>query len=177
MIQKNDGKINEIIYNLTVYNEGNSQLYVTYRQLKHLIKELLKANETTKYIRINPFYVNDKLNLQAEYDEYMFYMECRSDFTTDDLKAHWSSCMDHIYDIPHKVKQYDDMNEEEQRKARTLYPICNFNDVENYRVHLIDFVKYLDELLPVLLEDVAERGDISYGDLAFGYFCFEIHSG
>ena len=176
MIQKKEGKINEIIYNFTVYNERNARLDVTYNQLLHIIQELLKADETSKYIRINPFYVNGKLKRQLEYDEYMFYMECRADFTEVDLKSHWSKCMDNIYDIPHKIKQYDDMNEEEQRKAKTLYPLCNFGDVEKFHLYLINFRNYLNELLPVLLEDAVKKLNISYDDLAFGYFCFEIHS-
>lgn len=177
MIERQDGEINNIVFNFTVYNNDENRYYPTIDGLQLLIDRINESETTTKYIRFNPFYRNSKLNGQIEYDDYMFYIECRDDFTQNDLKSHWTKCMDNIYDIPHDVTPYDDFSDDKQKMARILYPLCKNNDVESFHKHLDDFKGYLNELLPMLFEDAIKKLNLTQEDLAFGYFCFEVHSG
>lgn len=175
-MQKKEGKINEIIYYNTVYNEGNSCFYPTIDHLAHLIDKIIEANDTTKYIRFIPFYRNYKTNRQMELDDYMFYLECREYFSEDDLKSHLAECMDRSYDVPHEVKKYDEMSDKEKRYANIMYPLCKKNDIKSYRGFLSSYKSFLDELIPILFEKAMDEMGLSLEDLAFGFFCFEVHS-
>lgn len=177
MITRKEGSINNLIYDKTIYNNNTSKIYLTINQFEFLIKDLLCINETTLYIKFNPFYVNSKLNCQIEFDDYMFYMECREDFTSDDMKEHWTNCMDHIYDIPHEIEQYDEMDNDKKRMARILYPICKVGDYKSFHNYLDNYREYLNELLPILFNEAIDKLELSVDDMAFGYFCFEVNSG
>lgn len=177
MIKRKKGLINEIIYNETVYNNNQNRFYPAILELNHLIDKIIEAKATTEYVRIIPFYINSKLNGQVEFDEYMFFIMCQDDFTEVEFKEHLTSCMDHIYDIPHDVEQYDDMSEEKKRDARIRYPICKNGDYETYIQYLLRYKEYLNELIPILFDKVVKKLNLSQDDMAFGYFCFEVHSG
>ena len=176
MIKKKQGAINELIYNQTIYNDGENCMFPSLIGIERIIKELNLIQSTCNYIRFIPFYRNAKLNCQIEFDDYMFYLECREDFTKEELEAHWTQCMDHVYDIPHEVKQYKDMSESEKRQARTLYPVCRHGDYQKFHEYLNRYKEYLNELIPLLFEKVIEGLNLSQDDMAFGYFCFEVHS-
>ncbi len=60
MIKKGKGKINEIVYNNTVYNNGENIYYPTISNLKGILDEIISSNLTTEYIRITPFYINEE---------------------------------------------------------------------------------------------------------------------
>lgn len=176
MVEKKEGLINELVYNQTIYNNGENRIYPELLGLKGLIKKMSELKATTAYIRFNPFYCNSRLDCQIEYDDYMFYMECRDIFTMEEQEAHWTQCMDNIYDIPHELEQYKDMNENKKRMARILYPICKNGDYESFHNHLNVYENYLNELIPLLFSKAIENLKLSQEDLAFGYFCFEVDS-
>ncbi|MEG1461949.1 hypothetical protein [Anaerorhabdus sp.] len=177
MIEKKEGIINGIIHDNTAYNNSNNRYYPTINGLKFLIEELLSVNETTLYIKFNPYYVNSKLNCQIEFDEYMFYMECRDDFTEAELEEHWTRCMDNIYDIPHEIEQYKNMSEDRKKQAQILYPVCKHGDYQAFHKYLNNYKEYLNELIPMLFEKAKDNLNLTQDDMAFGYFCFEVHSG
>lgn len=177
MIEKKEGSINEFIFNQTVYNTGANAIYPTIMNLIYIIKKISEIDATTKYIKFNPFYKNSKLNCQIEYDDYMFYMECRDAYTLEELESHWTQCMDRIYDIPHEVQQYKDMSDDDKKQARILYPICKHGDYQKFHEYLNDYLEYLDELIPLLFGKAIESLNLNQEDMAFGYFCFEVHSG
>lgn len=167
MILKKEGIINEIIYNNTVYNNGENRYYLTINDLDYLITNIIETNKTTQYIRFTPFYINYKLNRQIEFDEYMFYLECRAHFSEDELKNHLSEC---------SGKNYVELSEDERIRAYTLYPLCKNNDIIKFKELLISFKVYLNELIPFLFNKVREETNLSLDDMAFGFFCFEVHS-
>lgn len=167
----------KLIYNQTVYNNGENRIYPNIMGMYLLIKKLNAIDETCNYIRFNPFYKNAKLNCQFEFDDYMFYMECRDNFTEQELEKHWTKCMDNIYDIPHEIKQYKDMNEYEKKQVQILYPVCKHGDYQTFHKYLNDYKEYLNELIPMLFEKVKDSLNLSQEDIAFGYFCFEVYSG
>ncbi len=159
--------IKDLIHINTMYNSGKNRYYPTLDNIVFLITQIIEAKTTTEYVRFNPFYVNAKLNRQIEFDDYMFYIECREHFTEEELINHLSECVG---------KNYNKMSEEEIRRARILYPLCKFSDVEKYRELLLSFTAYLNELIPILFNKAKTEMNLSLGDVAFGYFCFEVHS-
>lgn len=176
MIEKKEGSINEIIYNNTVYNDGKNHFYPTVDQLAYIIDKIIETEDTTKFIRFIPFYVNYKVNKQMEFDEYMFYLECRESFSEDDFKNHLAECMDKNYDVPHKVKKYDELSDGEKKYANIMYPLCQKNDIETYKKLLLTYRNYIAELILCLFEKARKELTLSVDDLAFGYFCFEVNS-
>ena len=175
MLLKKEGKVNELIYNNTVYNEGNSRHYLMISDLMHLMDRIVETNETTNYLRITPFYINAKLGEQMEFDDFMFYIECRERINSEDIKNHLSECMGRDYDISHTVKEYDDMSDEDKHYAHTMYPLCEKSDIKEFQKAIIAYKAYLVELIAILFEKV--KIQVESIDYAFGCFCFEIHSG
>lgn len=167
MIIQKEGIINEIIYRNTVYHNGEYKIYPTISELKNLIQEIIRSKATTKYIRFTPFYSNAKLNQQIEFDEHMFYIECREQVDGKSLENHIGLCLG---------KDYVDMDDEEVRLGKILFPLCKNNDTETYRKSLEAYVEYFDELLPRLMEMSKSMMKLKNEDLAFGHFCFEVQS-
>lgn len=177
LIKKKEGAINELIYNQTVYNNGKNCLFPNLNNLNIIIEGINLIQSTCRYIYFNPFYYHAKLKCQIEFDDYLFYMECRDDFTEEELENHWTQHMDHIYDVPHEVKQYKEMSEAEQKQARILYPVCRHGDVQKFHEYLNRYQEYLyDELIPLLFKQATDMFKLSQEDMAFGYFCFEVFS-
>ena len=168
MIDKKEGIINEIIYDNTVYNNAQYRLYPTIIELKRIIKEIIDSESTTSYLRFTPFYLNSKGSLQIEFEDYMFYFECREQVDDNDISEHIASCME---------IEADEMDNEQKRIANILYPLCCHDDVNHYRINLENYLDYLDELIPQLMNIVRDKTKISNDEISFGYFCFEVHSG
>ena len=80
------GEINEIVYNNTVYYNGKHKIYPTITELKGILDEIISSDSTTEYIRITPFYINEEVDMQIEFEEFMFYIECRDGFDEKDQK-------------------------------------------------------------------------------------------
>lgn len=167
MIPKKQGIINEIVYQNTVYNGGCNRYYPTISDLVFLIAKIIESNDTTEYIRFNPFYVNYRLDRQIEFDEYMFYLECRDHFSESDQRKHFSENIG---------KDYDEMSEEENEIANILYPLCTRKDTERFKELLISYKTYLNELIPFLFNKAKTEMNLGEDDIPFGFFCFEVHS-
>lgn len=43
------------------------------KRVKSILEEIINSNSTTDYIRITPFYINEQLNHQIVFEEYMLY--------------------------------------------------------------------------------------------------------
>jgi hypothetical protein len=167
MILKKQGIINEIVYQNTVYNGGQNRYYPTISDLVFLITKIIEANETTEYIRFNPFYVNYKLDRQIEFDGFIFYLECRENFSENDLRAHLSENIG---------KDYGEMSDEEKRISNILYPLCRIKDTERFKELLLSYKTYLNELIPFLFNKAKTEMNLDENDMPFGFFCFEVHS-
>lgn len=70
MIEKKSGMINEIVYNNTVYYNGKYRYYPTITDLKSMLDEIISSKSTTDYLRITPFYINELLDMQIEFEEW-----------------------------------------------------------------------------------------------------------
>ncbi|QAY65239.1 hypothetical protein [Paenibacillus protaetiae] len=167
-MERKEGVVNEIIYENTAYHNGKYRYYPTITGLKSLIKEIIESNSTTNYIRVTPFYVNEKIDRQIEFDDYMFYMESRDQFDDNDLKEYIGACVG---------REYADLNSEEVEYGQVLYPLFKNEDVATFQKALGAYLHFLDVLIPKLMEISRLKMALVQDDLAFGYFCFEVHSG
>lgn len=168
MIIKKEGRINEIIYEHTTYHSGKYRLYPTITDLNDILEKIIKSKSTTEYIRINPFYMNERVDMQIEFEEYMFYLECREEFDEKEVENHVFDCLD---------THYETISIKELEMGKILYPLCKYSDVGHFNLSLEKYRKYLEELLPRLFEIAKRKMKLKDDDLAFGYFCFEVHSG
>ncbi|MFF2876267.1 hypothetical protein ACFVR2_08095 [Gottfriedia sp. NPDC057991] len=148
MLKRNKGKINEIIYNSTAYYKGKYRYYPTITDLNCILDKIISSDSTTDYIRITPFYINEQLNMQIEFGEYMFYLEC--------------------LDSVDKQRALTDL-----RLGAILYPLCRKNDVNSYK-NALEKYKDLKEILPKMMVIAKLEMVLKEEDIAFGYFCFEI---
>ncbi|OAB30170.1 hypothetical protein PMSD_20475 [Paenibacillus macquariensis subsp. defensor] len=167
-MEKKEGIVNEIIYDNTAYHNGKYRYYPTITNLKNLVRKIIESNSTTNYLRFTPFYINERVDRQIEFDDYMFYMECRNQFDDHDLKEHIGACVG---------REYTGMNSEEVMCGHVLYPLCKHEDVSTFKKALEAYVQFLDVLIPKLMEISRSTMALVEDDLAFGYFCFEVHSG
>lgn len=163
-----ENSVNNIIVDYTSYCGGRYKHYPTLSELQRLIQEIIKSELTSDYIKITPFYVNSKLDQQVEFDDYMFYMECREQYNETELVNHFSACIG---------KEYNVLNNEEIAKVHLLFPLCKYEDKGTFKKRLEEYLGYLDGLLPKLLDYCKLTIGLSDEEVAFGYFCFEIHSG
>ncbi|WP_088069995.1 hypothetical protein [Gottfriedia luciferensis] len=168
MLEKNKGTINEIIYDSTAYNKGKYRYFPTITDLYSILDKIISSNSTTDYIRITPFYINENLNMQIEFEEYMFYIECRNSFDEKTLEKHILECLD----PEDKQRSLEDL-----RLGSILYPLCRNNDVNSYINALKNYKECLKEILPKMMYIAKSEMELNDEDIAFGYFCFEIHSG
>lgn len=167
MPRKGKGNINEIINNNTIYYNGKYRYYPTISGLNGILDEIINSNSTTDYIRITPFYKNEKLDMQIEFEEFMFYIECIDVFDEQIQEKHILDCLNPV----DTQRTLNDL-----RLGTILYPLCKNTDVVSFQKALKKYKKSLTEILPKMMEIARSELDLKEEDLPFGYFCFEIHS-
>ncbi|MEH7612333.1 hypothetical protein [Gottfriedia acidiceleris] len=97
----------------------------------------------------------------------MFYIECRDSFDEKALEKHVLECLDPV----DKQRALTDL-----RLGAILYPLCRKNDVNSYKNALEKYKECLKEILPNMMVIAKLEMVLKEEDIAFGYFCFEIHS-
>ncbi|MBD7944818.1 hypothetical protein H9650_11895 [Psychrobacillus sp. Sa2BUA9] len=168
IIGKDKGEINEIVYNNTVYYNGKYRRYPTITELKGILDEIISSDSTTEYIRITPFYINEEVDMQIEFEEFMFYIECRDWFDEQDQKMHILDCLEPI-DTPRALNDV--------KLGAILYPLCKHNDIVSYQKALEEYKDSLRDILPRMMKIAKSEMELKEEHLPFGCFCFEIHSG
>ena len=83
MLKCKAGRINNIIYLNTTYQDSKCRIYPTLTDLFRLLREIIRTEETTGSIQITPFYINEKLDFQEELDIGVFYLECADTVTVE----------------------------------------------------------------------------------------------
>lgn len=167
MLEKGKGKINEIVYNNTAYYNGKYRYYPTITDLNGILDEIIGSNSTTEYIRIVPFYVNEHLDMQIEFEEYMFYIECREMVDEEIQELHIKECLS-VEDTQRTLN--------DTKLGAILFPLCKNNDIESYKEALITYKKSLRKMLLQMMKVAKSEMNLKEEDIPFGYFCFEIHS-
>lgn len=168
MLKQKRGKINEIVFNNTAYYKGRYRYFPTITYLKGILEEIINCDSTTDYIRITPFYRNEELNHQIEFEEYMFYIECRDWFDEKIQEIHILDCLNPV-DTPRALNDV--------KLGAILYPLCKNNDVVSFQKALEKYKDSLREILLRMMEIAKLEMELKEEHLPFGYFCFEIHSG
>lgn len=172
LIKKDEGIINEIVYNNTVYNNGKYRKYLNIIELKKLILEIIASNATTDFVRFTPFYRDHKLKWQTELDEYMFFFQCKDQVIDKVIwEQHIAECSGYpIY------KKYSEMSADEVRLGKILYPLCKSDDIDSYQKSFKIYYDFVDEHVCLLMEEVKHRTISKAFDLSPENICFEVHS-
>ena len=168
MLIKGSGKINEIVYNNTAYYNGKYRYYPTITGLNRLLDEIISSNSTTEYIYIRPFYRNELVDGQIQFEEYTFYIECRDWFDEEVQKKHIIENLN----VPDTERPINDF-----RLGSILHPLCLNENVDSFKGSLEKYKETLRELLPVMMEIAKSIMKLTADHLPFGYFCFEVSSG
>jgi hypothetical protein len=138
MLEKDEGKINEIVYNHTAYYNGRYRFYPTITDLNGIIDEIIGANTTTDYIRITPFYINERVNMQTEFEEYMYYIECRERVDEEIQKQHIEECIEPV-DVLRALQDVE--------FGPILYPLCQNGDSLCFKKALVAYKKALTQMI------------------------------
>lgn len=162
MLQKKDGKINKIIYDNTVYNDGKYHWYLPVPSLYRVLDLIMQTNETTEYLKLTPFYVNGILNRQKEFEEMMFYLECRNNVSITEKNAFLIDCCD----------EGETINDD----ILTRFCLCEYSDVKGFQAAILRYKEYLEILIPKITNILINDYDIGVDKLLGGYICFEICS-
>ncbi|QIK86782.1 hypothetical protein G7061_09225 [Erysipelothrix sp. HDW6B] len=160
-------KMNHIIYRFTMLDGGKIRRYISFNELITLVEWLKKSNQTSKYIKINPFYVNGKIQRQIEFDDFMFYLEFREHLSEEELMKHWSNVLG---------TNFNDAQLSEQYRIKTSFPLCLEGDIAAFKEAIDKYMDYLVAEIPQLLHRAINYLNIAPDDCAFGNFCFEIQS-
>lgn len=167
MINKQEGIINNIIYDNTVYHNGEYRFYPSLLDLKGIVKAIIQSRSTTINIKFTPFYINGKLERQVEFDEYMFYMECRDRVSESVYEGFLQECIDgDLYGL----------SKDKLEGLKKQYVLCENTDVNKFKEGLEVYIEYLNILIPRMVDELINEYKVNKDDLLFGYFCFEIES-
>jgi len=162
MIERKKGIINELIYDNTVYHNGEYRMYPSLPTFVNIINMIISSNSTTRYIKFTPFYKNAKLNAQVEFEKMIMYIEC-----TDETSC--TLCHNFLLDCC-------DEDEEINDDIIKRFLLCNYQDTNKFSEFINNYILYLDFLVPQMVSILKNEYQVCDTDMMFGYFCFEIES-
>lgn len=162
MIEKKDGIINEIVYDNTVYHNGEYRIYQSLPSLINVLEEIIKANVTTESLGITPFYRSACKKGQVEFDNKMFYLECRDEVSENEYLTFMEECCDEGEEISEDIKK--------------RFYLCKSNDFITFSESIKKYIDYLDILIPQMADTLKSEYNFTQDQLLFGYFCFSIDS-
>ena len=162
MIQKGKGKINEIVYDNTVFYNSKYHCYLSVPGIVRLLKLIIESDETTTSLQVIPFYRNEKLDGQIEFDNMMFYIECAENVTEEQKIVFLQSCCD--------------VNEEIIDDIKNRYCLCDYKDTIGFQKAIEKYLDYLKQLIVKMTNIILEEYHVEIQDLLFGYICFEVYS-
>lgn len=162
MIERKEGVINHIVYDNTVYHDGEYHFYLAVPQLFRVLDLIIESNQTTKSLRIIPFYRNEKLQSQIEFENMIYYIECDYDVTLEQKNYFLESCCEDNRIVDNEIQ--------------TRFCLCDFNDVLTFQKSVRKYRDYLKMKIPQMTESILYEYNIKIIDLLYGYICFEIYS-
>ncbi|MBF0777085.1 hypothetical protein BVE84_10250 [Streptococcus azizii] len=174
MLEKKTGTINNIIYNHTVYNNGKNRYYPTLTDLSTVLHEIIASSVTTKYISITPFYINERLNFQEEFDMAHFYIECRDVVTAEERESFIREQMfwltpDSDYKLLEQYITFEDM--------QASHFLVEKTDVAGFQQAIHSYMSFLmDRGIPQMMKWLYNFYDLGIESMPYGYFCFEVLS-
>ncbi|MBF0777082.1 hypothetical protein BVE84_10300 [Streptococcus azizii] len=174
MIEKPSGTINELVYFHVAYYKSMYTRNLTLTNLFHLFKEIIETNETTKYISITPFYINEKLNFQEEFDIAHLYIECRDIVTVEEQRNFAREQMfwlepDSDYKLLAQYITFEDM--------QASHFLVEKSDVIGFQQGIRSYMSFLmDRGIPQMMKWLYKFYELDIESMPYGYFCFEILS-
>ena len=154
------GKISEIVYKSTRDYNPQFCTYLAIHQLLRLLELIIEADETTEYLRITPFYRNSICNFQIEYDELMFFIECRDNISSQEKKNFIEECRGESID---------------RKEAEVLFCLCNSSDKKTFHKAILKYRDYLKVIARKIYKDVKSGRYIDDEEMLAGCICFEVH--
>lgn len=163
MIKRQYGAINQLVYDNTVYHNGDYHFYLPLDSLYELLNLIIEAKTTTKSLYLMPFYRSVyPMFRQIEFEEMMFYVECRENVTEEQKKEFLKECCDKGHEVDEDVLN--------------RHALCDRNDVTGFQNAVMRYAGYLKQLVPRMQEIILKEYDIGVENLLFGHICFEIYS-
>ena len=159
MIERKEGLVNQILYDNTVCQDGKHHFYPAISQMFFIIGKMIESNETTERLTFTPYYRTSKF--QVEFEEMMFYLECRENVTPEQVQAFLEDC-----------REEDETIDETREKCC----LCDRKDVETFQNALKKYVEYIERKIPEIAEEVMKEYDMEPVELLRGCICFETHS-
>lgn len=175
MVKKKDGTINELVYLHTTYYNSKYRRHLTLTDLSYLLEEIIEANETTEYIHITPFYVNEKLDFQEEFDMARLYIECRDIVSIEEKQNFPREQMFWLEpDSEYKLlEQYVTL--EDMQRGHFL---VEKSDVIGFQQAIQSYIPFLMERgIPQMMKWLYRFYDLNEETMPYGYFSFEVLSG
>ncbi|MBO3838857.1 hypothetical protein [Streptococcus suis] len=174
MIEKPKGTINEIVYFHTTDSESQNRIYPNLIQLFILLDEILKADETTSSLHVTPFYVNEMLNFQEEFDIAHLYIETKENVTLIEKEEFAKKNMfwltpESDYKILDKYINLDDMKQ--------MYFLVEKADILDFKKSIHAYMSFLMQRgIPQMMAWLYDMYDFDKESIPYGYFCFEVLS-
>ena len=162
MIERKEGVINNIVYDYTVYHHGDYHYYLAVPQIFKILNLIVESNQTTKSLRVFPYYRNEKLQHQIEFENMIFYIKCDYNVTFEQRQSFLKSCCEDHRDVDNDIQ--------------TRFCLCDFKDVFTYQRSIIKYCEYLKMKIPEITDFILNEYKIEGRDLLYGYICFEIYS-
>ncbi len=156
MIERKKGKVNELMYDITVFASGKYHHYLSFYDLIYLIDRIIACGECTESITFNPFFIREKGYI--ELDDYMCYIEC-----TDDKSR---SSEEFIVEC---INQDESIEE-----AKEHYALCK--NLTEFHDALNRYKRYIKKKIPLLAEMLRAELNLTDEDFYLGYFAFETYS-
>lgn len=162
MLERKNGVINQIVYDNTVYHNGEYRLYPSISSLLGILETIIKSNATTQSFVLIPYYRNKKFNIQLEFDNMSFCVECENNVSEESKNMFLERC----------CNDGEKINEDIRRRNI----LCDTKDIEGFKNAICSYIDYLDILVPKMMDEVMNTCGYSVGEIFFGHICFHVAS-
>lgn len=167
-------KIRKLVKNNTEFMNTNKKFSLTLDELSCLLKEIIKVNKTTKQLSVKIRYINPKLSQNIDYSVFQFTLKCVKKINKRDYMEYLDLCR-RKKDAIRDSDDYSLMIKEcAISNIEKLNPICRYRSKKNFKKFIIDYIDFLYELIPILLNQLSSQFNFSNDDIAFGYFAFYV---
>lgn len=169
-------KLEKIIEQNKFKNYLGKTMYFNINGLNKLIDLIINDEhlEINSYFKITPFYENDMLSHQLEFDLCTFYIEKNDKLNTNEYKKV-------VYNTKHPNPELGFLMTESELSHFTLEEFevmipNSTNNIQDIKQAILKYKEFLNILISKLYDIAIESMDLNNEEKkAFGYFSFEVH--
>ncbi len=169
-------KLEETIEQNKFKNDSGKIMYFSINVLNQLIDLITNDEhlEFNSYFKITPFYENDMLNHQLEFDLCTFYIEKNDALNPEEYKKK-------VYNTKYPNPEFGFLMTESELSKFTLeeFEIItpnSTNNIQDIKQAILNYKEYLNILIPKLYDIAIESMNLNSDEKkAFGYFSFEVY--